>query len=238
MTLGRLAAEDWLGGRLPWWNPYTGVGLPLAAEMQPAAFFLPFVLLLHFAHGVLYLKIALQLLAGLTMLGFLRALGLMGWAACLGAVLFQLGGTFAWYGDAPYFPIAFLPLLLWGLERTCRLVAQGRRGGEAWLALAIGGSLLAGFPETAFADGLLGLWLGRAADGQAGAAARPGVRASGGGRRAGRPRARRARDAALPWRSAHRVARAARVFRRRPPGAPIRGGPAVPSRVRADRPRL
>ncbi len=58
LALGHLAAEDWLHGRLPWWNPYTGIGLPLAAEMQPAAFFLPFVLLLHFPAGIVYIKIA------------------------------------------------------------------------------------------------------------------------------------------------------------------------------------
>ncbi len=157
MTLGKLAADSWLNGQLPWWNPYSGVGLPLAAEMQPAAFLLPFVLLLHFAHGVLYLKIALQIFAGLTMLGFLGALGLSGWAAVLGSALFQLNGTFAWYADAPSLPIAFMPLLLWGLERTRTLALQGRRGGEALIALAIAGSLVAGFPEVAFVDGLLGL---------------------------------------------------------------------------------
>ncbi|OYW07368.1 MAG: hypothetical protein B7Z59_11875, partial [Acidiphilium sp. 37-67-22] len=39
-ALGHLAAEDWLHLRLPWWNPYNGIGLPLAGEIQPEAFFL------------------------------------------------------------------------------------------------------------------------------------------------------------------------------------------------------
>src|SRR5271168_4845166 len=47
-ALGGAAANAWLHFHLPWWNPYAGLGLPLAAEAQPAAFFLPFVLLLHF----------------------------------------------------------------------------------------------------------------------------------------------------------------------------------------------
>ena len=38
-ALGHFAATEWLHGRVPWWNPYTGVGLPLAAEYQPAVFF-------------------------------------------------------------------------------------------------------------------------------------------------------------------------------------------------------
>jgi hypothetical protein len=33
-ALGKLSADEWLSGRIPWWNSYSGVGLPLAAEMQ------------------------------------------------------------------------------------------------------------------------------------------------------------------------------------------------------------
>jgi hypothetical protein len=32
-ALGKLSADEWLSGRIPWWNYYSGVGLPLAAEM-------------------------------------------------------------------------------------------------------------------------------------------------------------------------------------------------------------
>ena len=38
-ALGYRAAADWLRGQVPWWNPYSGVGLPLAAEYQGAPFF-------------------------------------------------------------------------------------------------------------------------------------------------------------------------------------------------------
>jgi hypothetical protein len=37
-ALGHLAAWDWLHGVIPWWNPYTGIGVPLAGELQPGAF--------------------------------------------------------------------------------------------------------------------------------------------------------------------------------------------------------
>ena len=157
LSLGHLAAEDWLHGTLPWWNPYTGIGLPLASEMQPAAFFLPFILLLHFHSGVLLIKLAMQMLAGLACFGFLRQVGVARGPAVLGSVLFQCNGTFAWYADAPMLPIAFLPLLLLGLERARTQASADRRGGEAMIALAIAFSLLAGFPETALLDGLLGL---------------------------------------------------------------------------------
>ena len=44
-----------------------------------------------------------------------------------------------------------------GIGADAHLALQGRRGGEALIALAIAGSLVAGFPEVAFVDGLLGL---------------------------------------------------------------------------------
>ena len=157
LPMGRLSAEDWLHFRLPWWNPYVGIGLPLAAEMQPASFMLPFILLMHFSSGLMLLKIAMQVLAGLACFGFLREIGVSRWAGLLAAILFQCNGTFALYSDAPMLPIAFLPLLLLGLERARASALEGRRGGQVLIAVSIAYSLVAGFPETAFLDGLLGL---------------------------------------------------------------------------------
>ena len=111
LALGRLSAETWLGGGMPWWNPYVGVGLPLASEMQPASFFVPFILLLHFHSGVLFIKLSMQILAGLACYGLLRQMTVTSWAALCGAILFECNGFFAWYADAPILPLAFLPLL-------------------------------------------------------------------------------------------------------------------------------
>src|ERR1700722_15081246 len=33
-ALGHLVARDWLGGHVPWWNPFEGLGTPLAGEME------------------------------------------------------------------------------------------------------------------------------------------------------------------------------------------------------------
>jgi hypothetical protein len=160
-ALGHLSAQDWLSLRLPWWDPYAGVGMPLAAGMQPASFFLPFVLLLHFKAGVLLLKITMQCLAGLCMFACLREMNISRAASLLGALLFEFNGTFAWYGDAPMLPIAFLPLLIAGIERSRRRALAGQPGGIAAIAAGIAFSLLAGFPETAFVDGVLALlWCG------------------------------------------------------------------------------
>ena len=158
-ALGHLAAEDWLHGIIPWWNPYSGIGLPLAGEMQPNAFFLPFVLLLLLHNGVLWLKIAMQIFAALATFALLRELKLGRLAALTGGALYALNGTFAWLPGplAVINTIPFLPLLLYGIERARR---AGGSDGIIWIALAISGSLYAGFPEAAYINGLLALsWL-------------------------------------------------------------------------------
>ncbi len=71
-TLGRLAAWDWLHHIVPWWNPYSGIGMPLAGELQPEAFFLPFNFLLLLPEGVLWQQICMQILAGLATYALLR----------------------------------------------------------------------------------------------------------------------------------------------------------------------
>ncbi|MFC7474600.1 hypothetical protein ACFQS7_09565 [Dankookia sp. GCM10030260] len=156
-SLGGLAARNWLSGVIPWWNPYSGLGLPLVAEMQPAAFFLPFVLLLSLEDGLILQKMALQVLAGLATYALLRRLGLTRAAALLGGICYQVNGTFAWFADAPITPIAFLPLFLLGLEHALHAARTGRAGGWAAIGAAIGYSLYAGFPETAYLNGLLAL---------------------------------------------------------------------------------
>ncbi|OYV52876.1 MAG: hypothetical protein B7Z78_04555 [Rhodospirillales bacterium 20-60-12] len=154
-ALGHLVAMDWLHGILPWWNPYSGVGMPLAGEYQPAAFF-PLTLLLAFAHGLVWQHLGLQLIAGIGSYAVLRGLGLAPLVALGGGVAYAFNGTLAWFGDAPAGPVAFLPWLVWGVERA-RFMAGGWRTGWRVFALALAFSLLAGFPETAFLDGLLAL---------------------------------------------------------------------------------
>ncbi|HLH03620.1 MAG TPA: hypothetical protein VKX25_12680 [Bryobacteraceae bacterium] len=156
-ALGKLSADDWLHGRVPWWNPYTGAGVPLAAEMQTLSFFLPFVLLLHFAYGAIFLKIALQIVAALATYALLRELGLVRVACFCGAVLYEFHGSLAWFAHAPIAPAPFLPLLLLGIERVRVSARERRRGGWVLLGVALAYSLYAGFPEVAYLDGLLAL---------------------------------------------------------------------------------
>ena len=156
-ALGHQAASQWLHGSIPWWNHFSGAGLPLASEMQSTAMFLPFVLLLHFPGGMLLLKLILQMLTGVFTFACLRQTGASRYASAIAAILFSLNASFARFSDAPIQPIAFLPLLILGIERCRALSMQRQKGGEIIVAIAIAFSLYAGFPEVAFADGVLAL---------------------------------------------------------------------------------
>lgn len=155
-ALGHLAALDWLHGHVPWWNPFEGVGTPLAAEMQSAAFF-PLVLLLAVPSGQLVLHVLLETLAGLSTYFVLRRLGLTRPVSAVGGSLFALNGTFAWFAHSAVNPIPFLPMAVLGVEIAC-----DRRLGD-WRSLllpaAVFCSITAGFPEMAAYDGgFVALW--------------------------------------------------------------------------------
>lgn len=152
-ALGHLAAEDWLHGHIPWWNPYEGLGMPLAGEMQSAAMF-PLVILDVFSQGQIVFRILLEIGTGIAMLFLLRRLVRSEWAALAGAVAFALNGTFAWMFHAPGNPIAFLPVVLLAVEQA-RAPSGRLRSGWPLLALGLALSVYAGFPEMAFIDGLL-----------------------------------------------------------------------------------
>jgi hypothetical protein len=154
-ALGTRAAIDWFRGRVPLWNYFEGTGVPLAGEMQSAALFLPFILLLRSLSGQIFFHISLQIVAGICTFFYLRKIRLGVVASFCGAVFFELNGTFAWMANAAYNPIAFLPMALLGLELAIEAAQRGAKGG--WLVLCAGAvwSVYAGFPEVAFVDALL-----------------------------------------------------------------------------------
>jgi len=152
-ALGHLAALDLVHGHLPWWNHFEGLGVPLAGEGQSAALF-PLTPLLALGNGLMWFHLVLQVIAGLATQRLLREMGMARWVTIAGGVLFGLNGTFAWLTNAAFNPVPFLPLMLWGVERARR--RSFREGWSGWLILAVGValSLYAGFPETAYLNGL------------------------------------------------------------------------------------
>lgn len=153
-ALGHLAAQQWLHGIVPWWNPDTGIGLPLAGEMQPAALFLPFVFLLKVRGGIVWLMSLLQFLAGSASFVLFRLLKFERWVSLTGALLVMFSSVFAFVpGETILNVVPFLPMLLAGIELAC--CRANPAAAVAVIAVGIGWSLLGGFPETAFLDGLL-----------------------------------------------------------------------------------
>jgi hypothetical protein len=155
-SLGTLSVWQWLNGKVPWWNHYTGIGLPLAAEYQAGAFF-PLTFLLLLPYGMAWMQVALQVLAGLGTYGLLRQMGTGRTAATAGALLYAFNGTLAWFAHAPAAPVFGLPWMLWGIERIVVHAHCARPGGWGMLAFGMAMSLLASFPETAYLNGLLAL---------------------------------------------------------------------------------
>jgi hypothetical protein len=161
--VGHLVASDWLHGIVPWWNPYSGVGMPLAAEMESSVFFMPFVFLLHWSWGWLLLRMLLQILCGLFAYAFFAKIKLRREAAFLGGALYALSPIFFLSPHAAIYPLPFLPLLLLGLEYTAQATLARRNLGWSLVTIALAYSILGGFPEIAYLDGLLAavwtLWL-------------------------------------------------------------------------------
>ena len=156
-ALGHEAANDLLHGHMPWWNYNEQVGAPLAGDMQPAALFMPFIFILELSNGVLFLHIILELIAGLATYFLLKKLGLRELPSIVGGSVFALNGTFAWLGNAIFNPIAFLPLLILGIEYSYSSTVNNKKRGWILIALSIAYSLYAGFPEVAYINGLFAM---------------------------------------------------------------------------------
>ena len=152
-SLGHRAALDLLHFHLPWWNYFEGLGQPLAGEMQSAALF-PLTLLFALPAGLLWFHISLELIAGVSTYFLAKRLGAPMLLATTGAILFALNGTFAWLGNAVLNPIAFLPMLVLGIEMIYDSVQGSKRKGWYVAAIALALSMYAGFPEVAYFDGL------------------------------------------------------------------------------------
>ncbi len=158
-ALSHRAMLDLVHLHLPWWNPYEGTGAPLAGEMQSAALFPPTLLTL-ISNGQMYEHMLLEIVAGIATFLVLRRLSVNRWAAAAAGIAFALNGTFAWFTHATVNPIAFLPLLVLGIELAYTAALEGRRGGWWLIAISLALSVYAGFPEVAYIDGLLALvWL-------------------------------------------------------------------------------
>ena len=154
-SLGHQAALDVLHGHFPWWNYFEGLGQPLAGEMQSAALF-PLTLLFALSSGLLWFHVSLEVIAGISTYFLARRLSLPVFFATFAGMLFALNGTYAWLGNAVLNPVAFLPMLLLGIEMIIDSGPSASKRGWYIAAIALALSIYAGFPEVAYFDGLYG----------------------------------------------------------------------------------
>ena len=143
------ATFTWIAsGRLPQWNASHLAGIPWLATMQAGVFYPPHVLYLLLPTGTaLAISNVLHLcLAGLGTVWLLRLVGVSASAAAVGGVLFATCGlNLNWLRYPSALEAgAWVPIACTG---ALYLARGGHLRGACVLALAIGASLLAGYPQ-------------------------------------------------------------------------------------------
>lgn len=95
----KIAIDQWKEGKIPWWNPYSFSGTPLAANIQTAAFYPMNILFFLFDFQIAWtILIILQpVLAGLFFYWFTRSKGFSGSASLFGGIAWSFSGfMIAW----------------------------------------------------------------------------------------------------------------------------------------------
>ncbi|GHT81006.1 hypothetical protein FACS1894125_0900 [Actinomycetota bacterium] len=163
-SLGVQATNQVVHGEFPLWNHFEGVGVPLLGETQSAAIF-PFTLLLKIPGGLgwILFHIVLEIIAGIGMYLFLRRQKIGGneisnAIATTGGCLFSTIGTFTILNNACFNPIPFLP---WQMLGVYIIFSTSRKNlektdykGYLMLTISLILSLLSGFPEIAYINGI------------------------------------------------------------------------------------
>ncbi len=159
-----LASAAIAAGELPLWNPRSGLGAQLAANLNSGAgnpLQLPLDVWPSPLHADLFYLARLLLLA-LGCFLFLRELELAALAAFVGASVVAYGGyAMAWIAHHPLSSEIFLPFVLLGFERG----RGGRAAGWVMLVASAAGSLLGGKLQASllcFAFVVAYMWVRRA----------------------------------------------------------------------------
>jgi hypothetical protein len=146
---------DYLGvglithGHSPWWNPYSGLGSPLAQDWS-AGIFYPVSFVVEWLHldstGIDVTALTDMVIAGVCAYWLGRVLGLRRTAALVAGTAFCLGGSVVWGGSLFANVIAWTPA---SLALTVRLLGPRgpRRRDVVLLAGVTGIQVLGGYPE-------------------------------------------------------------------------------------------
>ena len=136
-------------GRLAWWNPYTGGGVPLAATMQAGALYPARLLLLVFdADDATQISLVAHLvLAAVAMFALARACGASRWGATAAAAVFVVPAELPHLYWPPALEAgAWLPVAALAITR---LLDRGPTWWSAVLGVALGLPVVAGGYQTA-----------------------------------------------------------------------------------------
>lgn len=144
-----LAGEIYREGHLPLWNPYESSGMPLAALVQPGAFYPPNVILYGSLPPRLAFNLSLALhflLLALFTCRYLELLGLSSRAAILGTVCFTFCGFMTVHSSAvPIFNAAiWIPAAFYSVEKW---IQSGRWRYPAYAGICVAMPLLAGWAQ-------------------------------------------------------------------------------------------
>ena len=149
-----LQTDAFRHGELPLWNPYSGLGTPLLATGQTAAFF-PLKLIVYLtsvASGYSAFLISRLWVAGIATYGFGRSAGLGHAGALLAATGYALSGfVVTHFHNVESSPATMLPVAFWAVERAIRTP-------QIWTSVALGLALglvnISGHPEAALFCGI------------------------------------------------------------------------------------
>ncbi|MSQ28734.1 MAG: hypothetical protein EXR51_11460 [Dehalococcoidia bacterium] len=153
-----LAVAEYLSGRLPLWNPYAGMGAPLAANIQSGVFYPPnaVYLILPIERAMTVTVLIHVFLAGAFTHRFARSLGRTQTGAFVAALAFMFSGyVIARAGFLSIVSaVAWLPAVMLGIEQALQAGPAGsilqRARGALGLACATAMLLLAGHVQLAY----------------------------------------------------------------------------------------
>ncbi len=142
---------EWRAGRVPLWNPYQDLGVPLAAGGTAAAFYPPslvVVLAPSFEVGYGLYVVGHVVLALLAAWVLARYWGASATGAAVAAVAYAFSGSVLFqYANVVYLVgAAWLPLALWAGER----LGEGRWRAGLGLAVALALMVVGGDPQAAY----------------------------------------------------------------------------------------
>lgn len=149
------AVAEYLAGRVPLWNPYSGFGMPLAANLQSGVFYpLNFYYLLLPVERAQTVTLVLHVaLAGCTMYGLARHLRLDRAPALVAGVAYMFSGFMVAQGNFHNITsvLAWVPALFWGVEALLTAPKnRARAHAVTGLAIAVALLLTGGFIQYAY----------------------------------------------------------------------------------------